>query len=202
MGGVERGEVALPADMGAAARALARPEDAMGFLDGFVEYGCIDADGVRHVDSLGGENFRAGFRTLSLSRSLEERIGACIEQTNITRYLLGRMGVACRTFCTRGYSAGHPAPHDAYLVHCFTIALPQGDGAMLVEHSDSEKRGVFRYADADEAIRGAHGIFAGKFAEHGATSFSLDEYEGYVPGGLSFADFVEFMNRASVWRLG
>ncbi len=172
---------------------LRRPEDIMKFFDDFFDYGCIDVDGVRHVDSLGGSDFRTKYRTLGLEDTLKHRIGACIEQTNATKYLLDLMRIDNRVFCTRGYNEEHRVPDDLYLVHCFTLAYFDGK-VMNIEHSDSEMRGIYVYGTAEEAIRETHQLFSDKFIRHDASETTLHEYKGLIPGGLSFWEFNQHMN--------
>lgn len=172
---------------------LRQPEDIMSFFDNFFDYGCIDVDGVKHVDSLGGNDFRAKYRTLGLEDTLKYRIGACIEQANVTKYLLDQMGIKNRMFCTRGYSEEHKAPDDLYLVHCYILAY-FGDKVLNIEHSDSELCGVYSYISAEEAIYETHKLFRDKFIRHGACETTLNEYTELVPGGLSFLEFNKHMN--------
>jgi hypothetical protein len=172
---------------------LRQPEDIMSFFDNFIDYGCIDVDSIKHVDSLGGNDFRAKYRTLGLEDSLKYRIGACIEQTNVTKYLLDRMGIENRTLCTRGYSEKHKAPDDLYLVHCYTLAYVDSK-VLNIEHSDSEMRGIRSYISAEEAIRETHKLFSDKFIRHGACETILCEYKELIPGGLSFLEFNKHMN--------
>lgn len=176
---------------------LRTPEDIMQFFDSFISYGCIDVDGTEYIDSLGGHDFREKFRTLSLEDSLDKRIGACVEQANITKYLLNQMGVKSRMFCTRGYNKEHPAPDDLYLIHCYVLAL--FDNKVLnIEHSDGEKRGIYIFDSEEDAIRDTHRMFSEKFMLHGATETTLDEYETFIPGGLSFLDVSRYITENSI----
>jgi hypothetical protein len=172
---------------------LRQPEDIMSFFDNFLDYGCIDLDGVKYVDSLGENDFRTKYRTLGLEDTMKYRIGACIEQTNVTKYLLDRMGVKNRMFCTRGYSEEHKAPDDLYLVHCYTLAYFD-DKVLNIEHSDSELRGIYSYISTEEAICETHKLFSDKFTRHGACETTLNEYTELIPGGLSFLEFNKYMN--------
>ncbi len=138
------------------------PQDIMDFFDNFISYGCIDLDGVKYIDSLGGNDFRARYRTLSLQDTLKYQIGACIEQTNVTKYLLDTIGVKGRMFCTMGYNEEHNTPDDIYLVHCFTLANFD-DKVLNIEHSDSELRGIYSYDTIEEAIIKTHQLFSNKF---------------------------------------
>lgn len=176
---------------------LRTAEDVMAFFDRYIEYGSIDVDGNRLMNSLGGSDFRTKYRTTSLETSLSEQIGACIEQTNITRYLLMQMHIPCKTFCTRGYNADHPAPHDLYLVHCWTLAYI-GENIVCIEHSDTEKQGIYVYETEVEAKSAVHQIFSDKFRHHGAVETTLVEYHDFVPGGLSFNEFNEWMNNNAI----
>lgn len=177
---------------------LRQPEDIISFFDHFIDYGCIDVDSIKHVDSLGGNDFRAKYRTLGLEDTLKYRIGACIEQTNVTKYLLDRMGIENRTLCTRGYSEEHKAPDDLYLVHCYTLAYFD-DKVLNIEHSDSEMRGIRSYISAKEAIRETHKLFSDKFIRHGAYETTLCEYKELIPGGLSFLEFNKHMNSIALY---
>ena len=63
------------------------PEDMMQFFDENIQYSCIHVDGKKYIDSLGGHDFREKFRTMSLEKSLEEQLGGCFEQANISKYV-------------------------------------------------------------------------------------------------------------------
>lgn len=184
-------------DMKIAISGLRQPEDVMRFFDGFIRYGCVDVDGVEHIDSLGGADFREKFRTLGLEDALEHRIGACIEQANITKYLFDEMGIKSRMFCTRGYNKEHRAPNDLYLIHCYVLGY-FGNCVLNVEHSDSEKRGIYTYQSVETAIRETHKMFSDKFMSHGATSTTLDEYIQLIPGGLSFLEVNNYITQIAL----
>lgn len=175
---------------------LRSPEDIMRFFDDFISYGCIDVNGMKHINDLGGHDFRPNYRTLSLEQSLDNRIGACIEQTNITRYLLERLGIRCRTFCTRAWNAEHPAPDDLYLVHCYPLAV-YADRAVLIEHSHHVKRGIYTFPTETEAIEEMRRLFSDTSVIADATSSRQVEYTDYIPGGLSFLEFNRWMTEHS-----
>lgn len=181
-------------EMSKAITNLHQPEDIMQFFDKFIRYGCVDSDGKEHIDSLGGADFREKFRTLGLEDSLKYQIGACIEQANITRHLLQQMGIKNRMFCTRGYNEEHPAPNDLYLIHCYVLGH-FGDKVLNIEHSDSEKRGIYIYDSIEDAIRETHKIFSDKFISHGATMTTLDEYEVLIPGNMSFLEVNKYITQ-------
>lgn len=176
-----------------AAANLKTPEDIMDFFREFISYGCVSSDGIRYEDSLGGAEFREKYRTLSLEDSLKEKIGACIEQTNITKYLLTQMNIKNRTFCVKGFNEVHQAPDDLYLVHCFTLAYIDGK-VLNIEYSDSELRGIYVYESEEDAISQSYALFGGKFRKHGATETSLYAYTPYIPGGLTFDEFNRYIS--------
>lgn len=175
------------------------PEDMMRFFDENIQYGCIHVNGTKYIDSLGGSDFREMFRTMSLVDSLMHQLGGCFEQANIARYICETIGIPCHTFCTRGYSEEHPAPDDLYLVHCYVIGR-WGERFINVEHSDTEKRGIYIYDTLNTALQETDKIFAQKFRLHGATETRADEYEGYIPGGLTFLEFNRFVMKHGVTR--
>lgn len=176
---------------------LKQPEDVMKFFDDFIQYGCVDVDYKEHIDSLGGNEFREKYRTLGLEDTLKYKIGACIEQTNVTKFLLDCMKIRNRMFCTRGYNEEHKTLNDPYLVHCFTLAY-YDDKVLNIEHSDSEKMGVYVYDTEKEAIEATHKIFSDKFISHGATRTELYEYFDFVPSRLSFLEFNKFISEHGI----
>lgn len=176
---------------------LNQPEDIMTFLDDFIQYGCVDVDRKKYIDSLGGNEFREKYRTLGLEDTLKYKIGACIEQTNVTKYLLDCMKIRNRTFCTRGYNEEHITLNDPYLVHCFTLAY-YDDKVLNIEHSDSEKRGIYAYDTEKEAIGATHKIFSDKFISHGANRIELYEYVDFIPSRLSFLEFNKFVSEHGI----
>ena len=180
-----------------AIRRIASPDDMMKFFDENISYGCVHADGTRYVDSLGGSAFQEMYRTMSLEESLNNRLGICFEQANISKYIYEILGIPCRTFCTRGFTNEHPYPNDLYLVHCYVFGF-WGDKVINVEHSDTEKKGIYIYDSIEDAVRETDKIFSEKFRLHGATETRADEYEGYIPGGLTFLEFNQFVKTHSV----
>ena len=82
-------------------KAISTPEQMMKFFDDNIVYGCIHVDGKRYVNSLGGQDFAEKYRTLSLDDSLNNRIGACFEQANISKYIYETLGIQHKTACTR-----------------------------------------------------------------------------------------------------
>lgn len=171
------------------------PEDVMKFFDDFIEYGCIDVCEKRWVDSLGGHDFRDIYRTLSLEDSLDNKIGACFEQANISKFVLDTIGIKNRIFCTRGFNEEHKEPTDLYLVHCYVLGY-WGDKIINIEHSDSDKRGIYVYDLFEDAIRETHNIFSDKFKLHGASTTRCDEFFDFIPGGLTFVEFNDFINES------
>lgn len=173
-------------------QAISTPEKMLCFFDESIEYGCIHVDGKRYVDSLGGHDFKEKYRTLSLDDSLSNRIGACFEQANISKYVYEVLGIQHKTVCTRGFTKEHPYPNDLYLVHCYVLGR-WGDKVLNVEHSDTEKRGIYVYNSFEEAIQETNLIFSEKFILNGAEETRVDEYVGYIPGGLTFLEFNQFV---------
>lgn len=45
----------------------------------------------------------------------------------------------------------------------------------------------------DEAVEETNKVFSEKFKLHGATETRVDEYKGYIPGGLAFLEFNKFI---------
>ena len=79
------------------------PSDILNYMDN-IEYGYIDLNGEKHINSLKG--FRKNYRTLSIERILEYKIGTCIEQVLLMHELLNTLNIKNKMFCTRIYECG------------------------------------------------------------------------------------------------
>ena len=65
------------------------PEDILKFMDDNIQYGWIDVNGEKHIGNMKG--FRTLYRTSSLEETLQHKIGTCIEQVYLMKYLLDKI---------------------------------------------------------------------------------------------------------------
>ncbi len=72
--------------------AIKTPLELMDFMNINMEYGWIDNQGNKHINSLNG--FRENYRTSSLSEMLETGLGTCIEQAKMIKFFFVMFGVS------------------------------------------------------------------------------------------------------------
>ena len=77
------------------------PEDILEFMKQNIKYGWLDINNEIHFGNL--KNFRRIYRTASLKEILEYKIGTCIEQVYLMKYLLDKIKIPAKMFCTRIY---------------------------------------------------------------------------------------------------
>ena len=124
-----------------AIRRIASPDDMMKFFDENISYGCVHADATRYVDSLGGSTFQEMYRTMSLEESLNNRLGACFEQANISKFIYEILGIPCMTFCTRGFTNEHPYPMT-YILYT-VMSLGSGEIKSLMWNTRIQRKKGF-----------------------------------------------------------
>ena len=107
------------------------PEDILLFMDN-INYGYIDINNEVHYDSLKG--FRKIYRTASIKEILDKKVGTCIEQVLLMKYLLDKINIKNKMFCTRIYEPNNFNDLDAdEHMHCF-ILYYIGDKVYHIEH--------------------------------------------------------------------
>lgn len=171
------------------------PEDILSFLDENIEYGYIDYSGVKHVNDMKG--FRTLYRTSSIEDTLSSGVGTCIEQVNLMHYLLNKIGIPSRMFCTRVYEDNNFNNPDAEEhMHCFVLYYFNGKVYQL-EHPDGENKGIYEYNSEKEAIEMTN-IRYREMA--GWKTRPVTEFYEVKPG-LSFKEFNNQINNLDVKRI-
>ena len=160
------------------------PNDILIFMKENIEYGWLDKDGGRHVNDLTG--LRENYRVSSLEETLESGLGTCIEQTNMIKIFLDRIGKETKMFCHRSYETEENFDKEVRM-HCFVL-FKYNDIWYHFEHSNRPKRGIHKYVSVEKAIEE---ITSG-FEEHGDIR-KLTEIDS-IPDGLTFKEFNQFVN--------
>ena len=95
------------------------PYDILEYMDN-IRYGYIDIYGEEHINTLKG--LRRIYRVSSLEETIQRKIGACLEQTILMSYLLDRLNIPNKMFCTRIYEPDNFDDLDAdEHTHCFVL---------------------------------------------------------------------------------
>ena len=166
---------------------LKTPEDRLLFMDN-IEYGYLDNDNNKHLGTLKG--FRTTYRTLSIEEILDNKIGTCIEQVYLMKYLLDKIGIPNKMFCTRIYEPNTFNDMDAdEHMHCFVLYYLDGK-VYHIEHPNKYKVGIYEYDSEEEAIKNINEYYV---ELSGGIPRPLTEFYK-VESGLSFKEFNNYIN--------
>lgn len=166
------------------------PEDILLFLDN-IEYGYIDIFNNMHVNSLDG--FRKNYRSMSIEEVLEYKLGTCIEQVYLTHYLLDKINIKNKMFCTRVYENGDISDTEDEHLHCF-ILYYDIMGVHQLEHANSENRGIHDFVSEEEALSKINKLYEDMV---NGVSRPITEFFEVIPN-QSFKDFNNYINRLDI----
>ena len=74
-------------------------EDIYRWIDENIAYGWQDKDGGTHTSEM--KDFRRLYRTMSVTETLRQKIGTCIEQVALMHELLDAIGIPNQMYCCR-----------------------------------------------------------------------------------------------------
>lgn len=162
------------------------PQDILQFMDN-IEYGYIDLSGNKHIGNLKG--FRKEYRTLNIEQTINNKIGTCIEQVWLMRYLLNKLSIPNKMFCTRIYESGVITDDEDAHMHCF-ILYYDDTGVHQIEHPNGERKGIYNFSSEEDAIEQINKIY---IEMAGGVSRPVTEFFD-VPEGISFKEFNGYIN--------
>lgn len=164
------------------------PQDVYSYIDENIEYGYIDIDNVRHINNL--KDFRRKYITRGIDDIIKEKIGTCIEQVFLMHYLLDKIGIKNKMFCTRVYEPDdyNNLEEDEHL-HCFLLYFENGK-VYHMEHPNLEKKGIYEYETENEAIEKIVDYYINL---RGGKESPTKEFLT-VPIGVSFREFNKYIN--------
>ena len=164
------------------------PQDILDYMNGHIRYGWLDIDNEEHIGNM--KNFRRLYRTSSIEEVLKHGLGTCIEQVMLMHYLLDRINVENKMFCTRVYEGRDFNNLEAEEhMHCFILYYMDGKVYQL-EHPNWEKIGIHEYATEEDAINEINDYYV-KMAE--GKSRPIAEFFEVEPG-ISFKEFNLYIN--------
>ena len=79
-------------------------EDIYRWIDENIAYGWQDKDGGTHTSEM--KDFRRLYRTMSVTETLRQKIGTCIEQVALMHELLDAIGIPNQMYCCRIFESG------------------------------------------------------------------------------------------------
>lgn len=164
------------------------PEDILEFMKEKIKYGWLDINNEEHIGNM--KNFRRLYRTSSLEEVLEHGIGTCIEQVMLMHYLLNKINVPNKMFCTRIYEGENFNNLDEEEhMHCFILYYID-DKVFQIEHPNWEKIGIYEYPDEMNAINTINKYYVEMV--NGKARPVTEFYE--VEPNLTFKDFNNYIN--------
>ena len=164
------------------------PQDILEFMNENIKYGWLDINNKEHIGNM--KDFRKLYRTASIEETLSHKIGTCIEQVYLMKYLLDNINISNKMFCTRIYEGRDFNDLEAEEhMHCF-ILYYLDNKVYQIEHPNWEKVGIYEYKNESEAINQINDYYV-KIAE-GKSRPVTEFFE--VEAGLSFKDFNNYIN--------
>ena len=164
------------------------PEDILKFMNEHIKYGWLGTDGEKRIESMKG--FRTFYRTASLEETLELKMGTCIELVNLMHFLLNKINVPNKMFCTRIYEGKDFNNMEAEEhMHCFVLYY-LNNKVYQIEHPNWERIGIYEFNSEEEAIDSINDYYV---KMSGGISRPITEFFE-VPAGLSFKEFNCYIN--------
>lgn len=164
------------------------PNDILDYFKENIKYGWLDINGNEHIGNM--KNFRKLYRTSSINETIEHKIGTCIEQVYLMKYLLDKINIPNKMFCTRIYETNDFNDLDAEEhMHCF-ILYYQNNKVYQIEHPNFEKIGIYEYDSEEEAINKINEYYINM---SGGIPRPITEYYEVIPN-ISFKEFNNYIN--------
>lgn len=167
---------------------IKKPEEVLEFMKRNIKYGWLDINGEEHIGNMKG--FRSLYRTSSLEETLNHKIGTCIEQVYLMKYLLDKINIPNKMFCTRIYEDENFNDLEAdEHMHCF-ILYYLNDKVYQIEHPNWERIGIYEYDNEETAVDKINEYYiemAGGYARPVTEFFEVES-------NLSFKEFNIYIN--------
>lgn len=167
---------------------IKNPRDVLEFMKSNIQYGWLDYNKEEHINNM--ENFRRLYRISSVEETLEHGMGTCIEQVMLMKFLLDKIDIPNKIFCTRVYENEEFNSLDSDVhMHCF-ILYYDNDGVHQIEHPNWKRKGIHDYVSEEKAIYEISKIH--EKMDNGKSRIVTEFYE--AEPGLSFKEFNLYIN--------
>ena len=177
------------------------PYDILEFLNQNITYGWIGTDDVKRENSM--KEFRYYYKTLSIDEILKYKVGTCVEQVSLMKYLFDKIGIKSNMYCTRMYEDENFNDLDApERMHCFLLYFVD-DKVYQLEHPDPQRKGIHAYDNEDSAVNFIVSIYENMMEEEYIRENKEVPENGFkrtttkfdvVPKGLSYKEFNLYIN--------
>lgn len=163
-------------------------KDVYQFIDDNIAYGWIDINGQQHLNTM--KEFRRIYRTMSIEEILKYKLGTCIEQVNLMHYLLNKINVKNKMYCSRIFEPDdYGNLEEEEHMHCFILYYENGK-VYHMEHPNLDRKGIYEYNSESEAIKAIVDYYIE--LRSGKESPTKEFFE--IPVGISFKEFNKYIN--------
>ncbi|MDD3340843.1 MAG: AAA family ATPase [Bacilli bacterium] len=167
---------------------IKKPEDILQYMKDNIEYGWLDSNGEEHIGNMKG--FRTLYRTSSLETILKHKLGTCIEQVWLMKYLFDKLQIPSKMFCTRIYEGkDFNKLEEEEHMHCFLLYYVN-DKVYHMEHPNFKCIGIYEYNKEEEAIQKINAYYE---EMSGSTARPVTEFFTVEPN-LTFKEFNMYIN--------
>ena len=164
------------------------PEDILLFMRSNIKYGWLDINNNEHIGVM--KDFRKLYRTSSINETIEHKIGTCIEQVYLMKYLLDKINIPNKMFCTRIYEPNDFNDLEAEEhMHCF-ILYYLNNKVYQIEHPNWERIGIHEFSTEEEAIKSINDYYVNL---SGGIARPVTEFYEVIPS-ISFKEFNNYIN--------
>ena len=125
---------------------------------------------------------------------LDHKMGTCIEQVYLMKYLLDKINIPNKMFCTRIYEPNdyNNLEEDEHM-HCFILCY-KDNKVYHIEHPNSAKIGIYEYKNENIALKKINNYFINL---SGGIARPITQFYEVVPG-LSFKEFNNYINNLDI----
>ena len=163
-------------------------EDVFMYMKNNIRYGWLDINACLHIGSM--KEFRRLYQTMTIKEILDTGVGTCIDQVKLMNYLLDKINIPNKMFCTRIYEPNDFANLEAEEhMHCFILCY-QDNKVYHIEHPNWYNLGIHEYKDEPTAINTINEYYV---ELSGGVSRPLTEFYE-IKDHLSFKEFNNYIN--------
>lgn len=163
-------------------------EDVFMYMKNNIRYGWLDINTHLHIGTM--KEFRRLYQTMIIKEILDTGVGTCIDQVKLMKYLLDKINIPNKMFCTRIYEPNDFADLEAEEhMHCFILCY-QDNKVYHIEHPNWYNLGIHEYKDETTAINTINDYYV---ELSGGVSRPLTEFYE-IKDHLSFKEFNNYIN--------
>lgn len=164
------------------------PNDILEFMNENIQYGWLDIYNNEHIGNM--EDFRKLYRTSSIEEIFQHKIGTCIEQVYLMKFMLDKLDIPNKMFCTRIYEPNdfNELEQEEHM-HCFVLYY-QNNKVYQIEHPNLKKVGIYEFESEEAAINNINKYYIN--ISGGIPRPVTEFYE--VESNISFKEFNNYIN--------